>query len=96
LSIKYIKLVRETRKNRQLQLQIDKYSEALNRSVYNYSLIRHHFQLISNSNLALSQELQKAKVIVKTLEAVIQMLYISSLNKFGRTDSTLSNEQPTS
>jgi hypothetical protein len=58
--------------------------------------MRHHFQLVSNSNLALSQELQKAKVMVKTLEAVIQMLYISSPNKFGRTDSTPSNEQPAS
>ncbi len=53
--------------------------------------MKYHCDLLSNSILAKDQELQKAKLMVETLQAVIQMLY-NSPDKLGRTNSTASKE----
>jgi hypothetical protein len=54
-------------------------------------VIRHHFDIVSSSHLALSQECQKAKVMVETLEAVIRMLSTSSLERSGSSDAMASS-----
>jgi hypothetical protein len=48
-------------------------------------------QLLSNANLALSQDLRKAKLMVETLEAVIMMFYTSSIDKGGSVGTSSSN-----
>ena len=96
LSIERTKLAREIRRSRRLQSQVNEYVEALARCVHDCGQMRYHCQLLSNSNLALSQELQKAKLMVETLEAVIQMLYTSSPDRLGSTNSTPSKGQHTS
>lgn len=75
LSVVRLKLSREVRKNRRSQQQINGYSEALTRTVHECNTVKYHFQLMSNSHLSLSRELEKAKIMVGTLEAVIQMLH---------------------
>lgn len=75
LSIQRTKLAHEKRRTRQFETQVNEYTEALTRCVQDCTLMRTHCQILSNSNLALSGELQKAKLMVETLEAVIQMLY---------------------
>jgi hypothetical protein len=94
LSIARTKLTREIRKNRRLQQQIYEYMEALARTVQDCSVMKHHFELVSSSHLALSQESQREKLKVETLEAVIRMLYTSSLEKSGSLDSMTGEEQP--
>jgi hypothetical protein len=78
LSIERVKLERERRKTRRFQLQVNEYIEALARSVQDCSQAMNQCQLVSNANLALSEELRKAKFMVETLEAVILLLYTSS------------------
>ena len=94
LSTARTKLTREIRKNRCLQQQNYEYMEALARAVQDCSVIRHHFDLVSSSHLALSQECQKAKVMVETLEAVIRMLSTSSLERSGSSNAMAGGEQP--
>ncbi|KAH9205165.1 hypothetical protein DL95DRAFT_470817 [Leptodontidium sp. 2 PMI_412] len=94
LSITRTKLTREIRKNRRLQQQNYEYMEWLGRAVQDCSVMRHHFDLVSSSHLTLSQELQKAKVMVATLEAVIRMLSTSSFERSGGSDVMASGEQP--
>ncbi|PVH67630.1 hypothetical protein DL98DRAFT_662547 [Cadophora sp. DSE1049] len=94
LSITRTKLTREIRKNRRLQQQNYEYMEALGRAVQDCSVMRHHFDLVSSSQLVLSQELQKAKVMVETLEAVIRMLSTCSFERSGSSDAMASREQP--
>jgi hypothetical protein len=84
LAIDSVKLERERRKTRRLQSQISEYVEALARSTQDCSHAINQCQLVSNTNLALSQELRKAKLMVETLEAVILLLYTSSKDKDGR------------
>lgn len=95
LSIERAKVAREIRRNRRLQSQINEYVEALARCVHDCGQMKYHCDLLSNSNLALSQELQKAKLMVETLEAVIQMLY-NSPDRLSSTNSTFSKNQPAS
>jgi len=57
--------------------------KALAQAMQECSVIRHHFDLVSSLHLTFSQEYQKAKVIVETLEAVIRMLSTSSLERSG-------------
>jgi hypothetical protein len=78
LSIERVKLERERRRTRRSQSQINDYIEALARSVQDCSQVRNQCELVSNANLALSNELRKAKFMVETLEAVILLLYTSS------------------
>jgi hypothetical protein len=54
LSIARTKLTREIRKNRRLQQQNNEYMEALARAVQDCSVMRHYFELVSSSHLALS------------------------------------------
>ena len=82
------------RTKRYLQQQNYEYMEALARAVQDCSVIRHHFDLVSSSHLALSQEYQKAKVMVETLEAVIRMLSTSSLERSGSSNAMACGEQP--
>lgn len=56
------------------------------------SAVRYHFELLSSSHFALSQEVQKAKVMVETLEAVIEMLYLSSA-KVSNSPNSKSHEE---
>lgn len=84
LAIEHIKLERERRRNRRLRSQINEYIEALARSTQDCSQVMSQCQLVSNTSLAISQELQKAKLIVETLEAVIVLLYTTSKNKGGQ------------
>ena len=50
----------------------------------NCSQVMNQCQLVSNTNLALSKELGKAKLMVETLEAIILLLYTSHSGKDGR------------
>ena len=84
LSIVGIKLQQEKRRTRRLQSQINDYIEALARSTQDCSRVMGQCQLMSNTSLALSQELQKAKLMVETLEAVIVLLYTTSKDENGR------------
>ncbi len=77
LSIVHARLEQERRKNRRLEHQINEYVEALARSTQDCRQVMDQFQLVSNANLACSQELRKAKLIVETLEAVIVLLHTS-------------------
>jgi predicted RNase H-like nuclease (RuvC/YqgF family) len=90
LSTIQTKLAREKRKTRRLQSQIQEYMEALAQCVEQCTLMRNHCHIMSNTNLALSQELQKGKFMVETLEAVLQMLY-KSAGGFGTTGIIPSN-----
>ena len=78
LSIERVKLERERRRTRRFQSQISEYIEALARSVQDCSHLMNQCQLVSNANLALSEELRKRTFMVETLEAVILLLYTSS------------------
>lgn len=78
LAIERTKLARERRRTRRCQMQINEYIEALTRSTKDCSQVMNQCQLLSNSNIGLSQELRKAKLMVETLEAVIMMFYKSS------------------
>lgn len=69
------KLERERKRSGRCRIQIDEYIEALARSTQDCCQMANQCQLLSNANLALSQELRKAKLMVETLEAVILMLY---------------------
>jgi hypothetical protein len=75
LAIEYTNLERERRKNRRLQNHINDYMEALARSTQDCRKVMNQCLVISNTNLSLSRELEKAKVMVETLEAVIMLLY---------------------
>jgi uncharacterized protein YigA (DUF484 family) len=81
VSIEQAKLERERRKNQRLQSQISEYIEALARSSQDCSQAINQSLLTSNTNLALSKELQKAKLMVETLESVIVLLYTTSKDK---------------
>ncbi len=83
LSVQRVKLERERRKTRRLQSQINEYIEALTRSTQDCSQVINQCKLVSNASQAISQELQKAKLMVETLEAVIVLLYTTSKNKDG-------------
>jgi len=74
LSTKCVELEREKQKNQHLQLQVNKVTTALVNTIQDNSNMINQCQLVSNTNLALSEELRKAKTIVETLEAVILML----------------------
>lgn len=78
LSTVQTQLAREKRKTRRLQSQVQEYMDALEQCVGHCTLMRNHCHIMSNTNLALSQELQKGKFMVETLEAVLQMLYKSA------------------
>jgi hypothetical protein len=75
LSIERTKLQREKRKGHQLQTQINEYIEALTRSTQDYSQARSQCQFLSNTNLVLSREVGKLRLVVQTLEGVIHLLY---------------------
>ncbi|CZT07007.1 uncharacterized protein RAG0_12592 [Rhynchosporium agropyri] len=94
LSIARTKLTREIRKNRWLQLLNHEYMEALARAVQDYSVLRHNFDLVSSSHLALSQEFQKARVMVETLDAVIRTLSGSSFEESASRNTVVSGGQP--
>ncbi|KAH6664013.1 hypothetical protein B0J14DRAFT_682541, partial [Halenospora varia] len=84
LSIACIKLEREQQRAWRLRSQINKYIEALACSTQDCSHMMSQCQLVSNTNLALSQELQKGRLMVETLEAVIVLLYTTSKDKDGQ------------
>lgn len=75
LAIEHSKLERERRRTRRFQSQINEYIEALARSTQDYSQVMKQCQIVSNTNVVLSKELGKAKLMVETLEAVIVLLY---------------------
>jgi hypothetical protein len=79
LAIERHKHTREKRRTRRCQTQINEYMEALNRSTQDCMQLMNQCQVLSNSSMALSQELWKAKLMVETLEAVIMMFYKSLL-----------------
>ena len=91
LAIEHTKLERERRKTRRLQSQISEYIEALARSTRDCSHVMNQCQMVSNTNMALSKELGKAKLMVETLEAVILLLYTSRSGKDGCTGKSQSN-----
>jgi hypothetical protein len=76
-----IKLGREKRKNQRYRNQIDEYVKALASSTQ-------QCQFLSNTNLALSREYQKAKLMIETLEAVIIMLYKLSPTRDSQKESS--------
>jgi len=75
LSIERTKLQREKRKGHRLQTQINEYIEALTRSTQDYSQARSQCQFLSNTNLVLSREVGRLRLVVQTLEGVIHLLY---------------------
>jgi len=75
LAVKESKLEREKRKGRRLQGQIKEYIEALARTTQSYSEMRNQCQFLANSNLVLSHEVEKLRLVVQTLEGVIHLLY---------------------
>jgi len=83
LSIAYIRLERGKRKTQRLECQINEYIEALARSTQDCSMVMNQCQIVSNTNLGLSRELQKAKLMIETLEAVIVLLYKTSKERDG-------------
>lgn len=54
--------------------------------------MRYYFELLSSSHFVLSQEVQKAKVMVETLETVIEMLYLLSA-KVSNSPNSKSHEE---
>jgi hypothetical protein len=69
LLIERARLAREKRKNRRLESQVRE-------SVGGWTISTQHCQVLTNSNFALSQELQRLKAIIETLEHVIQKLFV--------------------
>jgi hypothetical protein len=95
LSIERTKLEREKRRSRRFQIQIDEYIEALTRSTQDCCRMANQYQLLSNTNFAIAQELQKAKLMVETLEAVILMLYKLSPDRDKSREVSQSNGKAT-
>jgi len=84
LAIVCIKYEKERRKARRLQSQINEYIKALARSTQDCSQVMNQCQVVSNTNTALSRDLQKAKLMIETLEAVIVLLYTTPKDMDGR------------
>jgi septal ring factor EnvC (AmiA/AmiB activator) len=63
------KLTREKRKTRRLQSQVQE-------SVKGWTTCTQQCQVLTNSNYAFSQECQRLKAIIETLEHVIQRVFI--------------------
>jgi hypothetical protein len=78
LSTETIKYSNEQRRNRRLESQVNDYVDALQRSTADSIQVGNQYQMLCTVNIALSQELAKAKLIVETLEAVILLLYTTS------------------
>jgi len=94
LSIVHNKLRHEARKNQRLRQQNYENIEAHKQAIENCKMMSYHFQLVSSSHFAITQEFEKAKLMVKTLEAVIRMLYISSGENSGSMGTMGSEKQP--
>lgn len=84
LSLESDKLQREKRKTRRLQTQINEYTDALARSTQDCAQVMKHCQLASDTNMAITQELRRSKVMVETLEAVIVLLFKVDMNGEGK------------
>jgi hypothetical protein len=72
------KLLQEKKTNRQLQSRVYQYAAACVRSIEDNNQMIYHCQVLSNQNIALSNEYEKSKLIVQTLEAVIQTVSLPS------------------
>ncbi|RDL36271.1 uncharacterized protein BP5553_06883 [Venustampulla echinocandica] len=83
LSVVRVKFEREKRRTRRLQSQLNEYIEALAYSTQSCEQIMKQCQLASNTSLAISEDLRRAKIMVETLEAVIVLLYTSSKDRDG-------------
>ena len=95
LSIERKKSERAERMVRKLRGQIDEYCEALNCSTQDHRRMISQYQALSNANLGLCQELQKAKVMVETLEAVLMMFYTHpSAKEISQTHQRLTGRAP--
>jgi myosin heavy subunit len=68
-------LNRVWKENRRLRQQVEEYCDALNRSTRDYTQLMGQCQQLSNTNIGLARENEKAKFMVETLEAVILMLH---------------------
>lgn len=68
------RLLNEKQKNKKLEFRLYQYAAACVRNVEDNSQMIYHCQVLSSQNIALSNEYEKSKLIVQTLEAVIQTL----------------------
>jgi chromosome segregation ATPase len=58
-----------------LRQQVEEYCEALRRQTQDYTQLMSQCQQLSNTNINLVRENERARSMVETLEAVIMMLY---------------------
>jgi len=65
-------------------MQINEYTDALARSTQDCGQVMKHCQLATDTNIAITQELRRSKVMVETLEAVIVLLYTVNTNGQGK------------
>ena len=72
------KILQEKTRNKQLLARMYHYAAACERSAEDNNQMIYHCQVLSNQNIALSNEYEKSKLIVKTLEAVLQTLLTPS------------------
>jgi chromosome segregation ATPase len=68
-------LNRVWKENRRLRQQVEEYCEALGRSTRDCTQLMSQCQQLSNANIGLARENEKAKFMVETLETVILMLH---------------------
>jgi hypothetical protein len=74
----HCKLLQEKKTNRQLQSWVYQYTVACIQSIEDNNQMIYHCQVLSNQNITLSNEYEKSKLIVQTLEAVIQTVLLPS------------------
>jgi chromosome segregation ATPase len=69
------RLNRAWKENRRLQQQVEEYCDALGRSTQDCTQLMSQCQQLSNANVGLTRENEKARYMVETLEAVLMMLH---------------------
>jgi hypothetical protein len=73
--VEHEKLKRANQRAERLRHQAQEAAQAFESQAQDYTRVVNQCQHLSNTNLALTQELEKRKLIVETLEAVIMMLH---------------------
>jgi hypothetical protein len=85
LSIEHTKFQREKRKTCRLQNQVNEYHETLTRSIQVGNGALSQTRYLSEANYLLAQEIQKQRIVIETLEAVIQKLHTQPGGGMGST-----------
>lgn len=67
------KLAREKRKNRRLGTHVNEYVSALSQATQDLVQLNNQCHFLSTSNTVLFEEVRRLKLVVQTLEAVLQM-----------------------